>query len=573
MLVGAPSSGTTRRTRHAAAVLALLVTMVACGGGEDARELDFSIASPATSFEPGGTAQLTVDTEDPVLWGVSASGATAVLPPPTYPLEVSEDARHLVDSDGVPWRVQADGGWTMSSEATIEEVEEYLTTRRAQGFNSFYLHAMVHPGGYPDAHDPPRNQAGDAPFAVENDFSSAGTSPESERYWEWIDTIVEKAAEHDMAVMLAYTYLGFGGGEQGWWNEVLAQPSRQALHDWGVWLGNRFKDDPNILWLGLGDFTPPTGSEGALRVRAIAEGIKEAGATQLFLAEPSPPDGIPSEVPDFADLVDQNSFYGYGPEGNGAVYVTADRAWMATPTMPAWMQEGTYEFEDNVGSFSAEPWDTRRGRFWSVLAGGTAGDGFGSHDVWRWQDIPASLQSPGAAYSTYAFDLFASMPWWELTPSGTDADKAGVDLVTAGQGTWGELDYVTSALTSDREWLLAYIPVTEQDSRTITVDMTALAGEARARWFDPATGTFLPIGEGYPNTGTQEFTSPGKRGDDTDDWLLVVDSSGDTPCGSITSDGVYTAPTALPDGIECQITASLVDDPSVMARAPVTLTS
>jgi hypothetical protein len=563
----AASSGFLRR----GIILVLMLAPAACGGGSESRQLDFSIIVPSGQVAAGAAQQLTVDTDEPVLWGVASSGAEAALEPPVYPVEVAPNGRYLVDATGAPWRVQADAGWTMSTEATAEQVDQYLATRRAQGFNSFYLHAMLHPGGYPDAHDPPRNRAGDAPFAVPDDFSSAGESAESERYWQWIDTIIEKAADHGMAVMLAYTYLGYSGGDQGWWNVVLAQPSRQALHDWGVWLGTRYEDDPNVIWLGLGDFTPPAGSEGALRVRAIAEGIKEAGATQLFLAETSPPDGIPGEVPDFGDLVDQNSFYGYGPDGDGAVYVTADRAWDAVPVKPAWMQEGTYEYEDNVGTFSGEPWDTRRARFWSVLAGGTAGDGFGSRDVWRWKDIPASLDSPGASYSTWAFDLFASMPWWELMPSGTAPGKAGVDLVTQGQGTWGELDYVTSAITEDHRWLLAYVPVTEEGARTLTVDMSAMAGESRAAWFDPASGTSLAIGDGYTNTGTREFTTPGTRGDDTDDWLLVVDASGDAPCGSITSDGTYTAPSVRPEGLRCAVTASLASDPGVVAREELIL--
>ena len=210
-----------------------------------------------------------------------------------------------------------------------------------------------------------------------------------------------------------------------------------------------------------------------------------------MMAEPSPPDGIPGEVPDFGDLVDMNSFYGYGPDGIGTSYVTADRAWRFSPTIPAWMQEGTYEYEDNTGEFSGEPWETRRGRFWAVLGGGTAGDGFGSKDVVRWK-VPESLSTPGAEYSTHAFDLFAALPWWELRPSGTDEGFAGVDLVPAGAGTWGELDYITSGSTADGQWLLAYVPVTGDGARTFTVDMSALSGPARLAGSIRRPGTTSP---------------------------------------------------------------------------------
>jgi Protein of unknown function (DUF4038)/Putative collagen-binding domain of a collagenase len=555
-------------------MLALVVGGLASCASSETAEPNYSISPGSTSLATGATERFSVTTEEPVTWGIAES--TRPEPAgndPALPLKVSPNGRYLVDQRDRPWRIQADAAWLIPTVATPQQVDQYLSIRHRQGFNSFYLMAIVHPGGYETwAPDAPDSQRGDPPFAVPGDFSTAGESPESARYWESIDAIIEKAAAADMVVMLAYSYLGFGGGDMGWYEEILAQPDRQALHDWGAWLGNRYKDSPNIIWFGLGDFTPPAGSEGSARVNAIAEGIRSTGAPQPFMAEPSPPDSLPSET-DFGSIVDMNSFYGYGPDGIGTVYETADRAWRLSPPKPAWMQEGTYENENNWGHFSGEPWDTRRGRFWSVLAGGTAGDGFGSKDVWQWKNIPDSLSSPGAEYSTHAFDLFATLPWWDLQPSGTDPGFAGKDLVVSGRGTWGELDYITSALTAEHDWLLAYVPVTEQGPRTFEVDMSALAGPARARWFDPATGNYLAISDGYDyeNSGTRRFTTPGSRDDGTDDWLLVVDSTRVPRCGSITTTGVYTAPASTEAGVTCEVTATLQSEPSVIARATVTI--
>jgi hypothetical protein len=506
-----------------------------------------------------------------VRWGLTERSSSENASDAAFPLTVSDNRRYLVDQRGQPWRIQADAGWIMSAQASQQQVDEYLTIRRAQGFNAFYLMAMVHPGGYRAAPDAPRDLQGNEPFARAGDFSSAGGSPSSERYWAWIDTIVHEAAAHGMVAMLAYTYLGYDGGDQGWYQEILDQPSRAALFAWGRWLGERYQDDANVIWLGLGDYTPPAGSEGALRVRAIADGIKAAGARQLFMAEPSSPDQIPGDVADFEPVLDLNSFYGYGPDGKGTVYETADRAWALLPTRPAWMQEGTYEYENNMGHFSGQPWDTRRGRYWSVLAGGTAGDGFGSTQAWQWENIPASLTTPGATYSSLAFELFSSLPWWDLRPSGTNRGFAGADLVTAGGGAWGDLDYITSALTADARWLLAYAPVTEQGPRAFEVDLGVMNGPVRARWFDPATGNYLAISDGYEldNTGTLSVSTPGSREDGTDDWLLVLDA-GDVPrCGTISPTGTYTAPPAATVGVTCEVTATLASDLSVVARQPL----
>ena len=186
----------------------------------------------------GRTHQMTVAVPRGVAWGLRETGARTGRP--EYPLGVSEDGRYLVDQRGRPWRIQADAAWLMSSDATPEQVDDYLARRHAQGFNSFYLMAMVHPGGYRDAApNAPNDRLGHPPFAKEGDFATVAASPESALYWDWIDSIIDKAAAHDMVVMLAYTYLGYGGGDMGWYEDVLRQPSRRALYDWGVWLGRR----------------------------------------------------------------------------------------------------------------------------------------------------------------------------------------------------------------------------------------------------------------------------------------------------------------------------------------------
>ncbi len=555
-----------------AIVLVIATSVIGVRRLRDNSDQPPQMAMRSLTIRAGETRQLSVTDKEPVSWGLVERARGSGDDEPTLPLKVSRNGRYLVDQHDHPWRVQADAGWLMSALATPAQVDEYLSTRRRQGFNAFYLHIMVHPGGYPSAPDAPNDWRGDPPLAKPGDYSTAGDTRASRRYWMWIDSIIDKAAAKHMVVMLAYGYLGVDGGNQGWYQDILAQPSRDVLYRWGVWLGNRYKSKKNVIWFGLGDFTPPPGSEGARRARAMADGIKSTGASQLFMAEASPPDGIPGEVPYFRSVVDMNSFYGYGPGGYGAVYETADRAYGLSPAKPAWMQEGTYEYENNLGHFSAQPWDTRRGRYWSVLAGGTAGDGFGSKDAWQWVDLPKSLSTPGALYSTVAFELFRSLPWWTLEPSGTTRGHTGVGLVPTGRGQWGGLDYITSARTSDHEWLLAYVPVTKEGARSFSVAMSALSGPTRARWFDPTNGNYLAIGKGYENTSRRTFTTPGSHSDGTDDWMLVLDSTGKARCGSVTASGRYTAPTTVPIEVKCSVTASLEAEPSVISRVPVTIT-
>ena len=293
------------------------------------------------------------------------------------------------------------------------------------------------------------------------------------------------------------------------------------------------------------------------------------------MAEPSPPDAIPGEAARLRpDRRSEQLLRLRAGRGSAPCTRQPTAHGGSTPTRPAWMQEGTYEYENNWGHFSAEPWDTRRGRFWSVLAGGTAGDGFGSKDVWQWQNIPESLSSPGARYSTYAFDLFGSLPWWELEPSGTDPGHTGVELIPSGNGPWGQLIYITSARTSRHDWLLAYVPVTEEGERIVLGRHVRAGGpgarsvvrsddrelhrhqrrlrirEQRRAEASPRPGAAATA----PTTGCSSWTPPRNR-DAAPSHRLDA-----TP-----------PPRSSRQATTCEITASPRTDPSVIARVRVTV--
>jgi Protein of unknown function (DUF4038)/Putative collagen-binding domain of a collagenase len=510
----------------------------------------------------GGKRQFTVSPSMSVSWTLAEVERDPPCFRPVFPLRVSANRRYLEDARGRPFRIQADAGWFMSTNASPEEVDTYLAVRQAQGFNAFYLMAMVHSGAYSDIPHAPRNRAGAEPF-VKGAFAAP-----SEPYWRWIDSIVDKAAERGFAVMLAYTYLGYEGGAQGWYQDVL-KLSPQACYEWGRWLGNRYKSKSNVLWFALGDYHPPTGSEGSVRVRRILDGIKAGGAAQLFMAEMAGPDTLPSDVPDFADAIDLNSFYGYGPGANGNVYQTADRAWALTPPRPAWQQEGIYERDPYVPAFTGASWETRRARLWSVLAGGVAGDGFGSRDVYKWVGFPANLFSPGAHDGSVAFRLFASLPWWRLRPAGAGPGYAGRDLVVDGGGTKGKADYVTAAVAEGGTHLVAYVPPTGTAARNVTLDLSLMREPLRARWFNPVSGAWQEIAPRLSGSGRRSFDTPGDNGSGHNDWVLVLDTdaapSADA-CGSISSSGLYHPPAAPPFGSDCEVVARSRSDRSLVAR-------
>jgi hypothetical protein len=560
-------------------VLLASAALAACKGSPGSAGPTIEISPNPASVALGGTQRFAVSPALAVTWSLDQTDeGRAPSPAPAFPLRVAPNGRYLVGQDGRPFRIQAEAAWFLSAVATPEMVTRYLDDRRAKGFNAFYLMAMVHPGGYPAVPGAPRNHNGDPPFATPGVFSTAAADAASQRYWAHVDLIVDEAARRGLVVMLAFTYLGFAGGAQGWWQELLAQPSRQSCTDWGAWLGHRYRSRTNIIWFACGDYTPPPGSEGEAREIAVIDGIKSAGgASKLFMAEMSPPASVPSrESAAIGPLLDLNGFYGYGRRGTGNSVAAANRAYHEVPPRPAFVQEPGYEGEDNTGKLPADTaYGTRRSRFWSVLAGGTAGDGFGtaeiSSNVGAFSPWPSCLSSPGATASSHAFRLFASIPWWDLVPCGGDGDPRKV--IASGGGSFGDSDasYIASAITSDRSWLLAYVPGTSRGkaSRTFTLDAAAMSGTARARWWNPTTGAYTPIGR-VPASGSRRFTTPGDNGAGND-WVLVLDTTAATSCGTIAPSGLYTAPALAIAGVGCQVAATLQSDPSVTAYASVVL--
>ncbi len=126
-----------------------------------------------------------------------------------------------------------------------------------------------------------------------------------------------------------------------------------------------------------------------------------------------------------------------------------------------------------------------------------------------------------------------AIAWHRLVPSGLSGTGA---VVTAGGGhyaTWregagesGGMDYVVAAADSAGSLAVAYVP--DAHSGSVTVDMARMSGPARARWFDPAGGSYRDAsggGQALPNRGDRAFSVPGPNAAGDKDWVLVLDTA------------------------------------------------
>ena len=406
----------------------------------------------------------------------------------TLQLQVSSNGRYLEDSGGTPFLLNGDTPWSMFTELTPAEVTTYLDDCETRGFNAL-LSEIIEESEYPPqiGNRGPENYNGDSPWATTAfvDFNEA--------YWSHADWVIQQAESRGIVMFLSVCYLGFGCGEQGWCPQVRGLTSQQAT-DYGTWLGARYKDQANIVWVGGGDTDPADyfDPNADLRHNDIMAALAAEDTNHLITSHS---DVGNSALDDFNESwLSLNNTY--------ADEITApaelENDYNRIGTLPFFFIEGKYENE-GVGGVGA-----RSQHYWSPLLG-ASGAFYGNAPIWYFgSGYTSNFGDPGRGSLVYYRNLFASRPWHELVP-----DTAHT-VLTAGVGSGAS--YAAASVSADT--FIAYIPTGNQ----VTIDRSQLGGStSQAWWYNPRTGGTTDLGT-FSNTGTQNFTPP-----DGNDWVLVID--------------------------------------------------
>ena len=419
----------------------------------------------------------------------------------SFPLRIQPHKRYLEDAAGRPFLIQGDAAWSLIAQLTKGEVEQYLQDRRQRGFNTLLVNLLEHRF----AEHAPDNAYGEPPFATPGDYSTP-----NEKYFAYADWVLSRAKELGFLVLLAPSYAGSGGGEDGWYQEMRANGA-DKLREYGRYLGRRYQGFDNILWLQGGDYNPP--DKGL--VRAIAEGIGQLDPTALQSAHAGP-ESAALQYWRGESWLQVNDVYTYDPVFRASLKQYEDPA-----SMPFFLIESAYENEQGATEVRL------RMQAYQALLSGAAGQVFGNNPIWHfdgpglfpaptsWQD---ALGSRGAQSMTYLHDLFAPISWWLLEPDRDNTfllNGMGSDL--AGRAV--------AALASDRSFALVYLPTW----RNVTVDLEKLAGPVvDARWYDPASGCFVPAKGKGPQFRERSVTTLAPESAQNDagfgDWVLELTS-------------------------------------------------
>jgi len=417
---------------------------------------------------------------------------------PRFPLGVGASGRYLVDQADAPFLMTGDSPQALMVNLSESQAAAFFANRRKRGFNSVWINLLcsTYTGGRPDG----STYDGILPFNNGFDLSQP-----NESYFARVDAMLRLAAQNGLLVLL-------DPAETGSFLSVLTINGVDTARGYGRYLGTRYRGFDNILWMSGNDFQDYTNAESDAAVQAVARGIQDTDAAHIHTVELNLVSSL--EDPSWEPLIQLNATYTYD-----AVFANVLEDYNRPEGLPTFMVESNYEFELAAAN-EPTPEILRRQAYWSLLSGAT-GQFYGNHYTWQfisgWQK---HLDTPGSTQMGYVPRLFGPRAWYDLVPDQSHS------VVTAGYGDFGNdspggSDYLTAGRTPEGSLVIAYLPTV----RTITVDMTELSGAATASWYDPSRGAFARIaGSPFANTGSRDFTPPGRNRDGDGDWLLVLEA-------------------------------------------------
>jgi hypothetical protein len=430
-------------------------------------------------------------------------------------LKVSDNHRFLVFEDGTPFFYLGDTAWELFHRLSRQETEKYLENRREKGFTVIQAVVLAELDGLNEP-----NAEGEKPLIRNNPATP------NEKYFRHVDWVIRKAAEKGIFIGLLPTWGDKWNKKWGTGPEIF---NPENARQYGKFLGERYKNDPNIIWIMGGD-RPIEVEIQRQTVCAMAKGLKEGDSgSHLITFHPTGGQGS-------AQNFHNEEWLGFNMRQNGHTPSYTERYFMTLndynldPPKP--VIDGEPIYEDHPVNFNADQnghstaADVRRPLYWDLFSG-ACGHTYGHHSVWQmyapgrspvnrplmpWYE---AIDQPGAQQMVYGRLLLESRPFLTRIPD--NGLIVNDQIVTSVPGA-GAYRFVA---TRDREgtYAMIYVPV----CRKFTVRTDALKGrDIVAWWFNPRNGEAIAAGQ-FSNTGTHTFT-PTTPGENLD-WILVLDDA------------------------------------------------
>ena len=434
------------------------------------------------------------------------------------PLKVSDNQRFLVHTDGTPFFYLGDTAWELFHRLNRDDTEHYLKNRAGKGFTVIQAVALAELDGLNTP-----NAQGNRPL-VDNDPSKP-----NEAYFKDVDWTINKAAELGLFIGLLPTW-----GDKVFtdrWGKGPEIFNENTARTFGEFIGNRYKDQWNIIWVVGGDRNPRNEADVAVW-NAMAEGIVQgAGGYDRALMTFHPQ---PRENGGSSTWFHQQQWLDFNMHQTGHCYGN-DRyehiSWdyNLTPTKPTMDGEPMYEehplcFNINEhGSSNAD--NVRKLAYWQVFAG-AFGHTYGCHAVWQmysedkepvnspqhtWKE---SLDLPGARQMGYVRKLMTSRPMLERIPD----QSMLIGEEEPGEGEPHDGYHVSATRSANGTYAFIYTPF----GKNLKINPVSLKGNTlKVSWFNPRTGEMTEA-VSFQKQPEMSFRTPSLG--EGQDWVLVLDA-------------------------------------------------
>ncbi len=428
-------------------------------------------------------------------------------------LKVSDNKRYLVTEQGQPFFYMADTAWELFHRSDRAEAKEYLSKRAEQGFNVIQAVALAELDGLNTP-----NSYGETPL-----FNNNPETP-NPVYFEHIDYIIKLADSLGLYIALLPTW-----GDKVFkatWGQGPEVFTLKNAKIFGNWMGARYKDYDNIIWILGGDRNPREGTDDTEIWNLMAEGIVEGAGgydKTLMSFHPQPHENGGSSTWFHSQKWLDFNMHQTGHCPNQGTYKHIGFDYALNQTKP--VLDGEPLYEDHPNCFNAKelgysvPEDIRRIMYWNVFAG-ACGQTYGCHDVWQLfkGDAPGvngplrpwrvALDLPMANQVKHLKNLMLSRPFLSRIP-----DQSMVLDVQEDTN-----DYVIATRDIDGSYAMVYFPT----GRTTRIDLSKIMGnELSAWWFDPRTGNAYKAPD--INKSKNGLIHPPTSGKGQD-WVLVLDA-------------------------------------------------
>ena len=423
---------------------------------------------------------------------------------PKWPLMISDNRRHLVDSMNTPQVWTGASPWSLAVVPDRSDAALYLADRAGKNVNVILFQFIDHL--FSDQRPPWLNYYRHAPFNAKLQSGALDFAAPEEKYWRHVDWILREAYRQGIAVLGVPAYVGYELGDQGWADHMIDN-GQDRLRYFGEWLARRYENYPNLVWVMGGDSSTRAGDKVVTQeVDAIAEGIKSFDSVHLMTAHSS---RNRSALDDYnREWLDVNSSYGNETTVHERVRIDYRRS----PVIPTFLIEGRYGNERGVTDQGV------RAQMYNALLGGAFGQLYGNAPQWyfsaksvdhfadeRRLDWRRHLDDFGAASIPVTANIAREFPILTLLP---DFEHK---VMTSG---FGEEGRAYASLAYGPDLAIAYLP----EQREITIDTSVFSDRLQVRWRSPLDGTDTSIGY-LSNDGSVSLTPPAPG-----DWLLIIEA-------------------------------------------------